>query len=138
MKKILFFIYILTIIITPCTAQQNNNLTDELSHFENIVFSWQYHYLENDKNIYFINLNPLFFSNIYFKMNTFEYIRRNYRRSNIQTGNKSSNENNVGNFIAEVGYFSMLFVPNSIMNQYQRDIYRNYNHEQSANEKLYR
>jgi len=138
MKKILFYIYILAIVITPCAAQQNNDSigrTDELDH---IVFGWQYSHHINDININFINLNPIFFGNSFINIDTWGYMRKNYRQQNNQTAQISSNENNVGNFIAGVGAISLLFVPNSMMNKYQRDIYKNYNQEQSVNEKIYR
>ena len=143
MKKIIFICILSAIIITPCTAQQINNSIDparsrginESIHFENMIFSWQYHYLENDINISFINLNPIFFSNFH-RVDTWEYVRRNTGQLIYQIGNISSDENGISDFIAFVGSFYLIFAAPSHINQYQHDIYKNYKKEQSVNEKI--
>jgi len=147
MRKIIFFICIFTTIITsPCMSQQNNSIDvncrieiNELNYYKNIFFSWQYYYYFNN-NLSIFDLTPLFFDNLFYKINTFDNIFLNYsdRRTNIVNKNIISNENNVSNFIAEVGLLSMFFIPNSIMNNYQKDIYRNYRQEQHVNDRIFK
>ena len=132
MRKILPFIFILTIIISPCAAQQE---VDEINHFENIFFSWQYYNLENIKNINFISLNPLFFATNNFAIDTFQFARRNYRPPITQTTRTHSNDFNAAGFLGMAALFYMGYATSSSMNQYQRDIYRNHNQEQAAAER---
>jgi len=133
MKKLLFVICILTVIIsTPCAAQQGAN---EINHFENIFFNWQYYNLEYIKNINFISLNPLFFETNNFSINTFQFARQNYRPPMRQTARTHSNDFNAANLLGLAAFLYLDYSVYSSMSQYQRDIYRNHNQEQAARDK---
>jgi hypothetical protein len=84
MKKIAFLGLMFFIIFSQIFADENMN------KFENIYFSWQlFYYQENNKKINFININPLFFNNN-FLSNNYVYISQDIR---YQNGSSQNNRN---------------------------------------------
>ena len=137
MRKLIFSI--LTAIITiPCFTQQIDGQINEANHLKNICFVWQYNYLNNDKNISFININPVFFDNAYLSINTIKYFQRNIKRINIPyTIDTNSDEDSVGDFIANVIKLYFFFSHDLIMNKYPKGIIDKYLKEQDLYAKLY-
>jgi hypothetical protein len=70
MKNITILVAIFLINITYICGDENSN------ELKNTTFSWQlFNNGIESTNINFLDLNPLFFNNDYFSLNTFDYNR---------------------------------------------------------------
>jgi hypothetical protein len=123
MKKFAFLGLMFFIIYSQIFADENVN------KFENINFSWQlFYYQENNQKINFINVNPLFFNNN-FLLNYHVYVSQN---SSSQKSNSQNNRNIKSNSQMEdvLGFLlytgaatGAVITGRSTMNEQEREIY---------------
>ena len=138
MKKVVFLWTIFFTIFSYTSADEN------LIEFENIGFRWQLFINQNNNpNIDFIALNPMFFDNDndngndYFLINFLENISQNNRSQNTQRINTNSQGKNF-NIFSTIIFLAGTIYANSFMNRQEREVYNNRWTQQIDEERTYR
>jgi hypothetical protein len=135
MKKIVILWIIFFTIFSSAFADEN------LIELKNICFSWQlFIYQNNNQNIDFIDLNPMFFNNgnKYFSKNYLENVSQNNRSQKTQRIYTNSQADDIFCIFGSIIFISGTIYAGSSMNRQEREISNDMWKQQREMENIYR
>ena len=133
MKKIAIFGLMFFIIFSQLFSDEN------IDKFKNNKFSWQFsYYQENNQEIDFIYLNPLFFINKYL-LNNYVYINQitNSQNNSSQNNRNTQSYSKENDWLGFALYMGGIIASNSVMNRQERNIYDDTWKQQEEMKKIY-